>query len=276
LAGLKIFVTSPPPSTCAFPGPWHPSQVMPVFPCISAIFVCGFDANPFTASSWQVAHVSCPTYSPAGALADWLFTAPAGPFAGAPAAALEHINAGSSNNRASKQSFISALAWSCLPTTIRSLCIKVTHGKLPANLCQLANLRLDAFLSRNLAEVEQSACTTRLRLCGASPYGRNRNALGTYLTVTSITCGLWLFRSGRALLCQPRLGSGAEHRSRATPFTHRICLHSHTTHTVSGHQSILPVPESSLARLTSAVDRLHFYASRHNSRRPGFFANTTG
>src|ERR1035438_8477008 len=62
LEGLKIFVTSPPPSTCALPGPWQPSQVTPLLPCISAILVCGLSANFLAVSSWQVAHVSAPTY----------------------------------------------------------------------------------------------------------------------------------------------------------------------------------------------------------------------
>ncbi len=33
LAGLKILVTSPPPSTCAPPGPWQPSLFTPAWPC---------------------------------------------------------------------------------------------------------------------------------------------------------------------------------------------------------------------------------------------------
>src|SRR6266567_1888338 len=65
LVGLKIFVASPPPSTCSLPAPWQFSHVMPLLPCISAILVCGFSANPLETSSWQVAHVSDPTKSDA-------------------------------------------------------------------------------------------------------------------------------------------------------------------------------------------------------------------
>ncbi len=58
LAGLKILVMSPPPSTCALPAPWQFSQVTPLLPCIRAILVCGLSANFLPTSSWQVTQVS--------------------------------------------------------------------------------------------------------------------------------------------------------------------------------------------------------------------------
>src|ERR1700678_1531329 len=64
LEGLKILVTSPPPSTCAFPAPWQFSQVAPLLPCIWVILVWGLSANFFDSASWQVAQTSPPTKSP--------------------------------------------------------------------------------------------------------------------------------------------------------------------------------------------------------------------
>ncbi len=63
---LKIFDTSPPPSTCSRPGPWQLSQLAPLLPCCNASLVCGLSAKFFTASVWQPAQVSEPTKSPVG------------------------------------------------------------------------------------------------------------------------------------------------------------------------------------------------------------------
>ena len=49
-----IFVLSPPPSTCALPPPWQPSQ-----PCEEAAW--GVVLNAVTTSSWHCTHVSMPT-----------------------------------------------------------------------------------------------------------------------------------------------------------------------------------------------------------------------
>src|SRR6202453_5496066 len=64
LEGLKILVTSPPPSTCALPAPWQFSQVAPLLPCIRVILACGLTANPLASAWWQVAQISAPTKSP--------------------------------------------------------------------------------------------------------------------------------------------------------------------------------------------------------------------
>src|SRR5215472_12963091 len=57
---LMILLTSPPPSTCADPGPWQDSQ-----PCPSCrvVLKCGVRSNLFVyRSSWHVLQVSLPTY----------------------------------------------------------------------------------------------------------------------------------------------------------------------------------------------------------------------
>src|SRR5271157_1243628 len=70
-AGLKIFVLSPPLSTCALPAPWQFSQVTPALPCSRVILAWGLVAKPFDTSSWQVAQVSAPTmFACAVSLAD--------------------------------------------------------------------------------------------------------------------------------------------------------------------------------------------------------------
>jgi hypothetical protein len=57
---LMILVTSPPPSTCACPGPWHDSQPCP-FP--SVVLKCGVFLKLCSyTGSWHVLQVSLPTY----------------------------------------------------------------------------------------------------------------------------------------------------------------------------------------------------------------------
>src|SRR6476660_2150001 len=55
-----ILLVSPPPSTCADPGPWQDSQPCPSF---RVVLKCGVRSNLFVyRSSWHVLQVSLPTY----------------------------------------------------------------------------------------------------------------------------------------------------------------------------------------------------------------------
>ena len=60
---VKILVTSPPPATCAAPGPWQPSQPWCAGPPLvsSVVFQCGLFSQLLYASSWQALQVSDPT-----------------------------------------------------------------------------------------------------------------------------------------------------------------------------------------------------------------------
>src|SRR5271170_5277629 len=65
LENCRIFVTSPPPSTCSLPGPWQASHVTPLPPWVRASFQWGLELNFLEISSWQAAQVSEPTKSAA-------------------------------------------------------------------------------------------------------------------------------------------------------------------------------------------------------------------
>src|SRR6202044_3980862 len=69
LLNRTILVTSPPPSTCACPGPWQLSQLAPAPPCSSASFAWGLSTMLSAFFWWHVAHVSLPTYPGAGVAA---------------------------------------------------------------------------------------------------------------------------------------------------------------------------------------------------------------
>src|ERR1700734_1719674 len=66
LLNRTILVTSPPPSTCACPGPWQLSQLAPAPPCSSANLAWGLFTMLSAFFWWHVAHVSLPTYPGAG------------------------------------------------------------------------------------------------------------------------------------------------------------------------------------------------------------------
>ena len=75
---VKILVLSPPPSTCADPGPWHDSQPRAPWVILDSCVViqCGDDSNPLYSSSWHPWQVVAPTYWPSDtaagcALACW-------------------------------------------------------------------------------------------------------------------------------------------------------------------------------------------------------------
>src|SRR5271167_4565576 len=59
---VYILVLSPPPSTCAAPGPWQPSQPWCEGSLFNVVFQCGVFSQALYTSSWQVLQVSAPTY----------------------------------------------------------------------------------------------------------------------------------------------------------------------------------------------------------------------
>jgi hypothetical protein len=50
LAGLKILVMSPPPSTCALPAPWQLSQVTPLEKVVPIFGLCGSSLHSMNAT----------------------------------------------------------------------------------------------------------------------------------------------------------------------------------------------------------------------------------
>src|SRR5580658_2560359 len=85
---MKILVMSPPPATCAPPGPWQLSQPCREGPPFvsKVVFQCAVFSQLLYSSAWQVLQVSDPRYSAAVSAAT-AAAAPGALFCGAAAGA---------------------------------------------------------------------------------------------------------------------------------------------------------------------------------------------